>query len=389
MMTQTTDFCERRRVSGEEYVSYVRVADDMGKEKTVIRTVERAAFMTLHTADGRTYGEVSNISEPYDFTTHVFYLPKGAWNAPVTLRFQNRSKKSQYFFAMWEEGETEVVPSRIEYVKRDKWIPLCDNGVVVRDVTEETVAPGIVAREMRCENKAGAPVLMYALFVEHGKGGFVTGTANDGYAAHTDIETVKGQAEASIRNGRAVVAATNADFFDMFGDNAPAGVCIKDGRAIANGKGLGNFFGETLDGAPVIGNFGDNPALYGQLRTAVGGREIFLVDGELYDLSVCEPFSEICHPRTAVGMDDAGNVVVLVVDGRIPVRSNGASLVDLGRIMQGFGMTRAINLDGGGSSTFLIRRGDEMVMLNRPADLHRPEEPLIRPIYNSLQIVKR
>ena len=69
------------------------------------------------------------------------------------------------------------------------------------------------------------------------------------------------------------------------------------------------------------------------------------------------------------------------------MRSNGASLIDLARVMQSFGMETAINLDGGGSSTFIVRENGELVMKNRPADLQRPEEPLIRDIYNSLQIV--
>ena len=70
----------------------------------------------------------------------------------------------------------------------------------------------------------------------------------------------------------------------------------------------------------------------------------------------------------------------------MPERSTGASLIDLARLMQHFGMTKAINLDGGGSSTFLVMEEGEMTMKNRPADLERPTEPLIRDIYNSLQI---
>lgn len=76
------------------------------------------------------------------------------------------------------------------------------------------------------------------------------------------------------------------------------------------------------------------------------------------------------------------------MDGRIPERSNGASLVDLARVMQSFHVKRAINLDGGGSSTFLIMKEGELTMLNRPADLIRPTEPLIREIYNSLQVIQ-
>jgi len=57
--------------------------------------------------------------------------------------------------------------------------------------------------------------------------------------------------------------------------------------------------------------------------------------------------------------------------------------------MQYFGAKKAINLDGGGSSTFIVKQEGELTMLNRPADLERPNEPLIREIFNSILIVKK
>ena len=79
----------------------------------------------------------------------------------------------------------------------------------------------------------------------------------------------------------------------------------------------------------------------------------------------------------------------MVVDGRLPEYSNGASLVDLGRLMQSFGVRTAINIDGGGSCTFLINMEGEMTMLNRPADLIRPTDLLIRTIFNSIQVIQK
>ena len=375
-----------KTVDGEAYIRsclYVEGANG----KTVIRTAERAAFVTLTGENGEIYGEVSNISEPFDFTTHVFYLPREVLSRPMRLSFQNRARKSAYFSAMWEKGEATISPDRVESVDSAALIDAYDNHLsVVRSETGD-VAKGISYEILHAENSGGAPVILYALKVAAGAARFCVGTANDGYAPNTEIQTVRGQAEASIRNGKNVVAATNADFFDMFGDNSPAGLCVKDGRSIANGNHMGNFFGMTRNGKPVIGSYRENPELYGQLESAVGGREIFLRGGEVAEFSPGEPFASICHPRTAVGIGKDGRVVVLVVDGRIPVRSNGASLIDLARVMQSFGMETAINLDGGGSSTFIVRENGELVMKNRPADLQRPEEPLIRDIYNSLQIV--
>ena len=69
--------------------------------------------------------------------------------------------------------------------------------------------------------------------------------------------------------------------------------------------------------------------------------------------------------------------LTLVVDGRIPTYSNGASIIDLARLMQKLGAKDAINLDGGGSSIFLVRSGDGFAVLNTPADLERPNDKLI------------
>lgn len=369
------------------YIVSCETVADRGTVKTVLVTEERADFVTLQNSAGVTFGEISNTGEPYDFTVHVFYLPEGFLAEPLTVRFLNRSKSaSKYFTAIGERGVTRLDPERVVRLDREKLKEEYDSHITVLEKRGATLADGIRYEELTCQNKHGAPVLAYALFVGAGKGGFEIGTARNGYRGYEDIETVKGQAEASIAAGKRVVAATNADFFDMFGNNGPAGLCVKDGRAIANPDSMRNFFGMDRNGRAVIDNFVENPALYGQLWSAISGREIILRDGEIDDFSPAEPFSYVCHPRTAAGMDEAGNVVILVVDGRLPERSNGASLVDLARMMQYFGMTRAINLDGGGSSTFLVMREGEMTMLNRPADLERPTEPLIRDIYNSLQI---
>ena len=50
---------------------------------------------------------------------------------------------------------------------------------------------------------------------------------------------------------------------------------------------------------------------------------------------------------------------------------------------------RGVNLDGGGSSTFIVKKENSHEMLNHPADLHRPFDDLIRDVFNSILIVKK
>lgn len=67
------------------------------------------------------------------------------------------------------------------------------------------------------------------------------------------------------------------------------------------------------------------------------------------------------HPRTAVGIDENGNLMLMVVDGRQRI-SRGVSLAELSALMKATGAVDAINLDGGGSSTMLVRNQ----LMNQP-----------------------
>ncbi|WP_371194071.1 phosphodiester glycosidase family protein [Glaciecola sp. SC05] len=60
------------------------------------------------------------------------------------------------------------------------------------------------------------------------------------------------------------------------------------------------------------------------------------------------------HPRTAVGIDESGNFYAVVVYGRNPQISIGASISEMADIMSSLGATDAINLDGGGSSVMVL-----------------------------------
>lgn len=81
------------------------------------------------------------------------------------------------------------------------------------------------------------------------------------------------------------------------------------------------------------------------------------------------------HPRTALGFDDSGEwLLMVVVDGRQPGYSEGVTLYELAKIMKKTGCTQSINMDGGGSSIMLIRDADKKVRtFNQPSGgEHRP-----------------
>ena len=75
------------------------------------------------------------------------------------------------------------------------------------------------------------------------------------------------------------------------------------------------------------------------------------------------------HPRTTIGVDRDGNIGLTVIDGRL-VNIPGVTLGELADINQDLGYYTAIELDGGGSSTCLLRNLEtgELEVMNTPSD---------------------
>ena len=90
------------------------------------------------------------------------------------------------------------------------------------------------------------------------------------------------------------------------------------------------------------------------------------------------------HPRTAAGLTrDRRELILVVVDGRQPGWSIGMTLPELGALMLRLGAHTAINLDGGGSSSFLYRPAHGAAVTNRPSD------GSWRPVASQLAVVLR
>ncbi len=122
-----------------------------------------------------------------------------------------------------------------------------------------------------------------------------------------------------------------------------------------------------VDNAPDVPYSGQEDSLgaYWNARDALAAGPMIVVDGAVNIAEEEEVFFHTTipdvHPRTAAGIDDDGNLLLLVVDGRQGA-SRGVTLQELAGLMLEFDAEDALNLDGGGSSTFIVR--DDL--LNRP-----------------------
>ena len=93
----------------------------------------------------------------------------------------------------------------------------------------------------------------------------------------------------------------------------------------------------------------------------IGGGPELLRDGKNVAPTAGE-FNAARHPRTVVGRDARGGVWFLAIDGRMN-QSLGASLPEAATLAARLGMTDAMNLDGGGSTTLNLFGGT----INRPS----------------------
>jgi len=102
---------------------------------------------------------------------------------------------------------------------------------------------------------------------------------------------------------------------------------------------------------------------YAEITDATGAGATLLKNGVAYDGDANR------HPRTMIGRRADGTIVMVVVDGRQPSSNMyGAVQEEMAAIMHHYGCVDAFNLDGGGSSTLIIREGSTFRVTNSPSD---------------------
>ncbi|HKY77716.1 MAG TPA: phosphodiester glycosidase family protein [Acidimicrobiia bacterium] len=95
------------------------------------------------------------------------------------------------------------------------------------------------------------------------------------------------------------------------------------------------------------------------VRESVGGSPILVKDGKRWFTDPGDNFTNGRHPRTLVGWTPGGDTLLVTVDGRQPAVSVGMTLHEAAQLLIDLGASEGINLDGGGSTTFV--RGGSVV----------------------------
>jgi len=185
----------------------------------------------------------------------------------------------------------------------------------------------------------------------------------DAYAMQTVPDMAKYLEPAEGR----VLAGVNADFFNT-STGEPRGILVRNGKVLkttwANDRSR-SFLAIKKDGKAFIGDREDFATLKNDFEDALGGGPMLVKNNEILtqtDLSI--------EPRTGVGLSPDGKLYFIVVDGRSFYYSNGITITALGHMLKACGATTAINVDGGGSSTFMIKHplAEVWQVRNRPSD---------------------
>lgn len=117
------------------------------------------------------------------------------------------------------------------------------------------------------------------------------------------------------------------------------------------------------------------------IEQIIGGGPRLVRDGQIEITGEAELFrpdiTQGRAPRTALGITEDGKLLLVTVNGRQPNISVGMSLVELANLLLELGAVQAMNLDGGGSTTMVIRN----LVLNLPSDGKE------RPVSNSIIIL--
>lgn len=187
-------------------------------------------------------------------------------------------------------------------------------------------------------------------------------------ATAKDIQE-KGDTTSTMAINNNAVAAINAGgFHDPNGTGTgrlPYGIIVSEGKFLIGGdiEEKLQLVGITKAGVLVAGNYTPQEMREMNVAEGVSFGPPLIINGK--KLIVEGDGGWGVAPRTAIGQRKDGTILFLVVDGRQPGYSIGATLLDIQNVLYEQGAQVAVNLDGG-SSTTLYFNGK---VVNKPCDM--------------------
>ena len=187
--------------------------------------------------------------------------------------------------------------------------------------------------------------------------------------------------------------AINGGFFFPFRENSPLDYSPHSGDRV-------NVVGQALSNGNIVSAKGEQdwamlcfdaknraqilnqPTCPSNTQNGLSGNELILQNGTALNTRTAQDGAKP-YPRAIVGLNATGNTLWLViVDGKQPFYSEGATLSELAAFLPTIGIMTALNLDGGGSTTLAYQTTRGARTLNAP--IHTKILMTERPVANHL-----
>jgi exopolysaccharide biosynthesis protein len=190
------------------------------------------------------------------------------------------------------------------------------------------------------------------------------------YHVHTDtaargIEWVLDGSPLSVRERRVDVGSTpipRSGFVLSYGGLEPPGPLAELAAGAA----------PRID-REYISRHGTPADLWARATHVIGGAGLLIREGRpvegWQDEDIRTGFDTERHPRTVIGVDRSGTIWLVTVDGRNPM-SLGMTFRELQRLASRLELRDALNLDGGGSTTMVVKGQ----VVNHPSDAAGPRK---------------
>ena len=205
----------------------------------------------------------------------------------------------------------------------------------------------------------------------------------------------KGAATSRIGTSAGAVAAVNGSYFNMktfrpitfvlvdkhiLGHTTPGELKLRTNGVLAvrgkRGRRIAIFPCDTTA----------YPRVARRYRSALAAGPVLVTDGQIVRYDAEDDFHTRRHPRTLIGTRPDGTVLMVVIDGRFAGRAEGATIAETAYIARQLGLTDALNLDGGGSSTLWTAQEG---VLNHPSDNRRFDHAGERAVPNAVAVLRK
>ncbi|MFC5452527.1 phosphodiester glycosidase family protein [Paenibacillus aestuarii] len=284
------------------------------------------------------------------FLGWFYFTPSGTnWRymlADTIITSQHRD------YAKYLIGQSELDRRTADYAKQ------FDNMGLVKDDHDVSPDTSTANNAVTVEPVTGKNFKGYMMFVHNPKMIRVVTTSLQG----------QGEQILSMVQRTGAIAGVNGGAFDdpNYDGNGfrPIGVVMSGGKLLYSDGGMEdpvNVVGLDRDGVMVAGRYKPSELVKMGVEDAVTFQPKFIVNGKGLIKNEADGWG--IAPRTCMAQTKDGTIIFLVIDGRQPGYSIGATLYEAQQLLLAQGAVTAANLDGGSSSVLV--KDNEVV--NKPS----------------------